>query len=99
MTLALSPPRLGGTPPILMILQFLYPSLLHIQLTVTYSSPITKKNCSIVISTDCSLGKIKANIYLVIARQVFKNDPTYGTRYAAEVNQPKFGQAIANYLI
>ncbi|KAG1901150.1 uncharacterized protein F5891DRAFT_1187851 [Suillus fuscotomentosus] len=57
-----------------------------------------KKNCSTVIGTDRPLGKSKANIYLVIARHVFENDPTYGTWYAVEGNQPKFKQAIANHL-
>ncbi|KAG1903182.1 uncharacterized protein F5891DRAFT_1185816 [Suillus fuscotomentosus] len=46
---------------------------------------------------DCC-ARVKPDIYLVIARHVFENDPTYGTRYTVEGNQPKFGQAIANCL-
>lgn len=57
-----------------------------------------KKNRSAVIGTDRPSGKSKADIYLVIARHVFEDDPTYGTRYAVEANQPKFGQAVANRL-
>ncbi|KAG1805992.1 uncharacterized protein BJ212DRAFT_1209658, partial [Suillus subaureus] len=57
-----------------------------------------KKQCNMMISTDCPSGRSKAEIHLVIAKHIFANDPVYGPQYAVEENRPKFGQAIANHL-
>ncbi|KAG1799641.1 uncharacterized protein BJ212DRAFT_1488228 [Suillus subaureus] len=57
-----------------------------------------KKQHDMMISTNHPSGRSKAELYLVIAKHIFANDPVYGPQYAVEENKPKFGQAVANCL-